>query len=189
MLKKNLYLTILLLTVFIGTSILALLTAKKVTHIEQPTVSANSPDFFMTNTTYFKFSHEGNIQNQIKADKITHLDNNNTYLFEKPDILMFTPGEQPWHITANKGKSEQGKSTVYLWHNVKIVRKIGPNNPDFDITTSELTVYPDIKFAETDKPVTIIQSGNTTKAVGAKADFKTGIIKLVSKIESWLQIK
>ena len=189
MIKKNILLTIILLTVFIGTSILALLTAKKTTNIQQPISSTNSPDFFMTSTIYTKFNREGNIQNQIKADKITHFTTNNLYLFEKPDMMMFTPGEQPWHITANKGKGMHGKSTIYLWDNVKIIRKIGPSNPDFDIATSCLTIYPDIKFAETEKPVTIIQTGNITKAVGAKADFKTGIIKLISKVESRLQIK
>ena len=188
MITKNILLTIALLAVFIGSSMLALITAKKITQVKLPQ-STNTPDFFIINSTDTKFNDEGAIQNQIKSAKITHLPTNNIYLFEKPDMIMHTPGEQPWHVTADKGKSEQGRSIVHLWDNVKIVRAASPKNSDFDIATTALTIYPEKRFAETDKPVTIIQSGNITKAVGAKADLKTGIIKLISKIESWLQIK
>ncbi len=186
--KKNILFTIILLAVFTGTSILALLTAKKVTDIKYSS-STNSPDFFMTNATYTKFNLEGKIQNRIDTDKITHFTTDNIYLFDKPDMLFYTPGEQPWHVTANKGRSKQGKSKVYLWDTVKIVRAASSNNPNFDIATTALTIYPNVRFAETDQPVTIIQNDTLTKAVGAEADFKTGIVKLISKIDSWLQIK
>ncbi len=185
---KNTLFTVVLLIVFSGSSILALIAAKKVTKV-QYSQSTNIPDFFIINSTHTKFNSSGKIQNQIKAGKITHLPTNNIYLFEKPDMLMNTPGEQPWRVTADKGKSEKGKSIVYLWDNVKIVRAASPKNSDFDITTTALTIYPEKRFAETDQPVTIIQSGNITKAVGAKADLKTGIIKLISNINSWLRIK
>jgi lipopolysaccharide export system protein LptC len=188
MIRKNILFTIVLLAIFVGTTVLALLTAKKITSV-QYSPSIDSPDFFMTNITHTKFNHKGNIQNQIKANKVIHFTTNNVYLFEKPNMMMYSPNQQPWHITANKGKSEYGKSTVYLWDNVKIVRTASANNSNFDIATSQLTVYPDIKFAETKEPVTIIQTGNITKATGAKADFKTGTIKLISKVKSWLQVK
>jgi len=71
---------------------------------------------------------------------------------------------------------------------VKIIRKAGTNNSDFDIATNALTIYSDDKFAKTKLPVTIIQSSNITKAVGAELDFKTGVLKLISNMKTWYQI-
>jgi lipopolysaccharide export system protein LptC len=185
--NRNALLTIILLVIFIGTSILAVLNAKKIVTTTHP-YSTTNPDFFMTSATYTKFNTEGNIQNRIETEKITHFTANNTYLFQKPKMVIYNPNEQPWYISANKGESKKGRSTVNLRDNVKIIRAAGANNSDFDITTAMLTIYPDIKFAETEQPVTIIQNGNITKAVGAKSDFKTGIVKLMSKIEALYQI-
>ena len=185
--KKTILFTIVILIIFVGTSILALITAKKITtpHI----TSSNNSDFFMTNAAYTKFNLQGHIHNQVYANKITHFADNNVYLFDNPSITMHTINEQPWHITSSKGRSEKGKDIIYLWDNVKIIRAAGINNLDFDIATSALDIYPNIKFAQTNKPITIIQSGNITKSVGAQADFKTGVIKLLSKIEALYQVK
>ena len=185
--KKTILFSIIVLIVFIGTSIIALSTAKKITTMN--VASSDNPDFFMTNAAYTKFNLQGHIHNQVYANKITHFVDNNVYLFDNPSITMHAINEQPWHITSSKGRSEKGKDIIYLWDNVKIIRAAGINNLDFDIATSALDIYPNIKFAQTNKPITIIQSGNITKSVGAQADFKTGIIKLLSKIEALYQVK
>jgi lipopolysaccharide export system protein LptC len=182
---KHLFVTIILIAIFAGVSALALLEAKKITgvHIN----ASDAPDFFMTNATYVEFDQNGNISNQFYTTKITHFVANNNYIFDNPRMKMYNPNEQPWDITANKGRSESGKSKVYLWDNVKVTQAASPNNPDFDITTTSLTVYPDIKFAETNDPVTIIQGGSVAKAIGAKADFKSGTVSLLSNVECQYQ--
>lgn len=188
--KKNILLTVIMLTAFITTSILALLTAKKITKFSVTRATPDTtPDFFMANTIYTKFNSDGQINNSIKAQAITHFPTNNVYFFQKPSMVIYQPHEKPWRISANQGKSEEGKTKVFLWDQVKIVRAAGIHNMAFDITTDVLTIYPDIKFAETKLPITIVQSGSTTQAVGAEADFKTGIIKLVSKVKSKLHLE
>ena len=102
---------------------------------------------------------------------------------------MYNANEKPWDITANKGRSEGGKSKVYLWDNVKIIQAADQNNSGFNVSTTSLTVYPDIKFAETNDPVAIIKGGSVAKAIGAKADFKSGIVDLLSNVECQYQTK
>jgi len=181
--KKTLLFTLIILTIFIATSILAIIAAKKITATDNNSSAANTPDFFMTNAIYTRFNSEGNISNRIKTDKITHQTLNDTYLFDNPKITVYNPKEQPWYITSKKGKSEKGKSKVYLWGNVKLIQKYGINNPDFDIATDSMTIYPDRKFAETEKPIKIIQSSNIIDAVGAEMNLKDSSIKLLSKIK------
>jgi LPS export ABC transporter protein LptC len=179
---KTAIFTILLLIGFVATSLLALFTAKKITTPQ--VTSVTTPDFFMSNAIYTKFDKEGNIQNQIQTSKIIHFHTKNTFLFDNPDIIMHTPNENPWHITAAKGKSIRGKNEIWLWGDVKIAKEAGKNNLDFDIRTKSLTVYPENKFAKTDKPLKVIQGENMTKAVGGEVDLKSGTVKLLSHIES-----
>jgi len=178
---KNIFITIVLLAIFSSVSILALLEAKKIT--DGHTNAVDAPDFFMTNATYVQFDQNGNISNQFYTSKIIHFTANNNYTFDNPRMKMYNTNEQPWDITANKGRSEGGKSKVYFWDNVKVVQTASPGTTDFDITTTSLTVYPSIKFAETSDPVIIIQGESIAKAIGAKADFKSGTVSLLSNVE------
>jgi len=179
---KTLIFSILLLATFLGTSILAIFSAKKMTTNATHTSSANSIDFFLTNAVYTKFNREGMIRNRVNTNKITHFVTDNASLFEKPNITIYNPNEQPYYITANQGKSEKGKEKIYLWDNVKIIQNNNLNNPTLDITTSAITFYPSTKIAETKEPIVIIQNGDLTEAIGAEADFQNDLIKLLSKV-------
>ncbi len=183
---KNILFSLALIALFLATSILAIFTAKKITVVH--THSTDNPDFFMTNAFYTKFNREGALHNRIRTKKLTHFVTDNVYLFEQPNIIIYNKNEKPWKITSKKGKSKKGKTEVDLWGNVKIIREAGINNTDFDIATNTLTVYPNTKFAKTKLPVTIIQTGNITKAVGAELDFKVGVLKLLSKIKAIYQV-
>ena len=173
--KKNLLFAIILFSTFATASILALLAAKKITTTHP--AADSTPDFFMTNATYSKFDNNGNISNQFSTREIIHFQHQNNYIFANPSLKMYSDKTSPWYITATNGKSKEGKSAIYLWDNVKLVQ-----NSDFDITTTTLTVYPDRKFASTDKPITIVQNGSIVKAIGATADLNHGIVTLLSNV-------
>ncbi|MDR1056999.1 MAG: LPS export ABC transporter periplasmic protein LptC [Coxiellaceae bacterium] len=179
---KTIIFTILLLTAFIVTSIVALSSAKKMTTVPTYDDSANNPDFFMTRVIYTKFNHDGEIRNTVITNKMIHFTTNNVGLFEKPQITLYNSTEEPCNIIANQGRSDKGKEKIYLWDNVKITQKVGPNNPDLNVITTALTFYPETKLAETKESVTIIQNDDITEAVGAEANFKTESIKLWSKV-------
>ena len=54
------------------------------------------------------------------------------------------------------------------------------NNLKTDITTSHVTILPNQSIAKTDQSVTITRPDSIVKATGMQADFKTGIIELLS---------
>lgn len=179
--NKNLIFTIILIIIFACISTLALMQAKKIIAVHTNAVDA--PDFFMINADYVKFDADGNINNHFYASKITHFGDQNNYIFDNPSMQMYSNKEEPWIITAQKGKSEQGKSKIYLWGNVQLKQGNDGNNNAFGISTTSLIVYPDTKSAETSDPVTIIQGTSIAKSIGAKADFKSGMIELLSNVD------
>jgi len=179
--NKNLIFTVILIIVFACISTLALMQAKKITAIHTNAVDA--PDFFMTNADFMQFDADGNLNNHFYVSKITHFSDQNNYVFDNPNMQMYSTKEQPWAITAQKGKSEKGKSKIYLWGNVQLKQGNGGDNNAFSIATTSLIVYPDTKSAETSDPVTIIQGASIAKTTGAKADFKSGTVELLSNVD------
>jgi lipopolysaccharide export system protein LptC len=183
--KKTLIYTILLLAVIASGTYLTFNAAKKVTSIHIN--AAENPDFFMTNAVYVDLDANGEIHNQINTSKITHFTTDNTYYFDAPHLQMYSSNEQPWDISAIKGKSEHGKEKIYLWENVNLHQLAGKNNAEILVNTTKLTIYTDRKFAETDQPLTISQAGTTVTSIGAQADFLHGTIKLLSRVKGQYQ--
>jgi LPS export ABC transporter protein LptC len=177
--KNNLLFTIILIIAFTGISLLALMQAKKIVAVHTNAIDA--PDFFMTNADFMQFDVNGNLSNHFYTSKITHFGDQNSYIFDSPTMQMYNANEQPWLITAQKGKSEKGKSKIYLWGNVQLKQGNGDKN-NFSISTTSLIVYPDTKSAETPDPVTIIQGTSIAKTIGAKANFKSGTVELLSNV-------
>lgn len=180
--KKLWFYTIILLTTISLGSAYALFFAQKITPQPTRVSTSTQPDFFMTTASYTDFNQEGEIHSQIATAKITHFANNDSYFFENPYLLIFSPDQMPWIITAKNGKSEHGKEKVYLWDNVLLHQDASKKNSETTITTTALTVYPLSKTATTDKPITINQGGSIMTATGASADFKVSKVSLLSKV-------
>lgn len=179
--KKIAFLTIVLLVAISIGSIFALISAQK---ISTPQISSqNQPDYYMLDAKYTDYDQNGDIHSQISTSKITHFVTEDSYLFDNPIMIIFNQEQKPWSITSNKGKSEHGKEKVFLWDNVVIHQDAGPKNAPTTITTSELTIFPKTKTATTDKAVNITQGGSSITAVGANADFKTGVVNLLSQVQ------
>jgi LPS export ABC transporter protein LptC len=124
--------------------------------------SASNPDIFMTRIIYTKFNHDNEIGNKVITNKIIHFTTNNVCLFEKHQITLYNSTEEPHNRIVNQRRSDKGKEKIYLWDNVKITQKVGPNNPDLNVTTTALTFYPETKLAETKESETIMQNDDIT---------------------------
>lgn len=151
---------------------------------QQPQSNPSNPDFYMKNVTYLQFDSNGVLQNETYTPSLTHYAADDSYLFVKPQMKMLDKSRQVWSISANSGKSTRGSDTVFLWDNVNI-NQFDPINKlqKLTINTSEATIYPQKKFAKTDKPVVINQIDSIIHATGATVDFKASEVKLLSKVQ------
>ena len=180
---KNILFTSLLVTAFLVTSIMSLQIAKKITTAHQS--SQNSPNFFMTDVVYYDFDIDGKIINQIEASKMSHFKTNDNYLFKLPKITTHSAKNQEiWRITARYGSSTKGKSVISLWDKVTATKIQSTTDNYSDISTDSANFYPTTKFLETTSQVKIVENNHITEATGAKADLKSGIIKLISNVKT-----
>lgn len=180
--KKTVFFASILILVIVISTILALHLAKKTItpHVNE----SRNPDFFMNKAVYLELNKDGTVHSQMQAAKLIHYVEKDSCFFDSPNMKMFNgPETQPWYISADKGWGVNGIKTVYLTNNVKISQKGSAKNPDMKIVTAAMTIFPQRKYAETNKPVTITQAGSVMHAGGAQADLKTGVVNLVGKVD------
>lgn len=145
---------------------------------EQPQGKKQVPDFFMTNVAYIQTDETGYLRDYIITPKISHVPDQDSYIFTDPLVKMTDNNKQFWNITSRFGKAKQGGKEVFLWDDVKVAQE----ERNLLITTSVLSIFPQQKLANTDQSVVIKEGENTVQAVGATVDFQAGTVKLLSKV-------
>lgn len=138
-------------------------------------------DSFMTNVHGIKLDKFGKPHDELFSPNIKHYLTNDSAISEKPLFIFYGKDGPPWHVQADHAKSINGNKLIFLWDNVHIQQLPGPNSRNVTLTTTQMTVYPDRSFAETDKPVTIKQPGSIVHGVGMQADLNKGKVKILSK--------
>ncbi|MCB1826909.1 MAG: LPS export ABC transporter periplasmic protein LptC, partial [Coxiellaceae bacterium] len=175
--RKTLWFSLILL-LGAGLSIFLMIAREHQTEKTKPTGGVNA---FMVQAKYVDYDKDGALHSQLEANQMKHYVKQDTSLFTKPKILIYTEDRTPWYITSDYGKSQNGTKKVLLYSNVTLYQPPKPNHPETTITTSELTVYPKRSFAETDKKVKIKRPGTVIHGKGIEANLKTGIVRLLTQ--------
>lgn len=145
------------------------------------------PDSFVTHIVAVQMDETGKPKNVLTAPKMVHYPAGDTTDTLSPHFIIYSDSGQPWHITADKGRAQQGTEIITLWDNVKMYQPPGLNNPAITITTSTITVYPHQQTAHTSAPIMLKQVGGNVHSVGLNADLKTGAIDLLSQVRGQYQ--
>jgi len=144
--------------------------------------NANNPDSIADEVTIITMDVEGKPASKISAKQLIHFPDNNTSLASSPKLTVFIKNEQPWHITANKGKSVDGDNMIQLWDDVQFMQPADQDSPQSLILTESFTFWPKKHLGETDKPITLLQPGTKVTAVGLNADTLSGKIDLLKDV-------
>ena len=155
--------------------------------VRQPSTVQDShlrrdPDYVIENFLALSVNHSNGLHQTLSAKKMLHyLDNDITYL-EQPRLINAKPGTPDMEVRADRANLTSNNNDVYLNGNVKVLRH---DNGDGETTlaTSFLHIVPDDGFANTDKPVTIIETNTIINAVGMEIDNKTQVIRLLSEVK------
>ena len=176
--RKTFWLSVLLI-VLASSSIIFMLTRDNVSvNTKEQSGGINA---FMTNAVYTQFNKLGQLQTRMQTPNMEHYAKHDTSFFVKPTILIYTSDRIPWYVKSDYGKSQNGTIKVYLWGSVVLHQPQMIDHPETTIYTKALTVYPKRSFAETNEDVTIHRPGSVVKGKGVTANFKTGIIKLLTE--------
>ena len=147
-----------------------------------PKLNPNHHDAYMIGARYHSTDINGNLHEQMHADSAKHYPDQNRFVFTKPELNVYGPHGETWHISAAKGHSIHGSDTVTLSDDVHIEHRVNQDAPTAVVNTEKLIVHPNERTADTDTLVTITYPQFVLRGQGLHGDMKTGTLKLLTQI-------
>jgi lipopolysaccharide export system protein LptC len=146
---------------------------------------SQNPDLVLHNTMSSRFGEDGQLKYEVRSIQAQRLPALDIIRLKKPRMTSYDDAKGHWYLSAEWGESRPKGEVLRLIEDVTIT------NPktQLAIRTSELTITPDKKYAQTSKPVTIKDPGSTTTTVGLKAFLAEERIELLSNVKTHYETK
>ena len=107
------------------------------------TKAPSNADYFIKKVTIKQFDNNGHLENQLNADKLEHFKNKQISEIVAPQIIISSPQESTWKISAKAGKLNHSNKLIELKNSV-IIEQTTPvtiENQKSSVTTAT-TVLP-----------------------------------------------
>lgn len=144
----------------------------------------HDPDGIMDNFSATKMNMQGVPSFLLSAKQLRHYPDHDTTELELPRMTMLNADRPPVHVKGMRGNvSSQGDEVIFKGDVVVVREPVGAHSA-MTLRTEYLRVLPNKDWANTDKPVTMVDAYNTIHAVGMEMDNKTRILKLLSQVRS-----
>lgn len=141
---------------------------------------------YMRNTETRLFNQVGQLEYRLTSEETQYFDNAKRFDLQQPKLRSYSVGQAPWHLTAQRGQVTQKDNRVLLTGNVHIWQPLDSGGKR-EINTTSLTFFPEKKYAETDKRVTLSSPSEWLTGVGMQAWFSDKRYKLLAKVEGSAQ--
>lgn len=152
-------------------------------HIDQ------GADYFITDALIREYNVDGVLGYQLVADTISHFSHNDTTLLQQPLLTTFGENGEVTTTRSVHGKLLPGGDDIELWDNVVIIQsRPSAENPEGELVqrvrmdTDFIIVTPDEAYADTDRPVVIVNPTGVTRAIGMSAWYQEGKVHLKSTV-------
>ncbi len=144
----------------------------------------HDPDAIMENFSAVRLSEQGTPRFIMAAKKLRHYPDDDSTTLEVPRLTSLSAEQPPIHIIARQGTVSSRGDEVFLHQDVEVLREASAQREELTLHTEYLHVVPDRDWADTDRPVTIVDAHNTVHAIGLEMDNKARTLKLLSQVRS-----
>jgi lipopolysaccharide export system protein LptC len=142
------------------------------------------PDLYMRDATILQHDENGELRYRMHAREARHFDARAVTIVDWPRVTLFRPGEPPWHLRAERGDVRTlmhadgtQEEVVDLRDDVEILQQ-GDDARFFVLATDAMQLYPNRRYAESDRPVIIESNAGTTTGVGFRAALDVGTFEV-----------
>lgn len=157
--------------------------------------SRHTPDLFIKNFHATQFNADGAPQQQLTAALAEHFPDDGLIKLEQPHIILQTPGQPRFTLTANHAQLSGDRQDLHLHGSVTAVRDAPPVSsrqqglPREPLTlhTEYLHVRPDDNTVRTDRKVSVESPSSRIESIGMEFNRDTHIIKLHSNVQGTFQ--
>ena len=155
---------------------------------QQPaSVSATGPDSFVEDIDIAVMNENGYLQYRVRAEHMTHFPHDDILKLNRPDIDIVHTDGSVWHITSERGETTTAGDRLWLLGEVDIRRPETATGSAIRVITSDLLVKPEDELAETENAATITGDRYVINAIGLRADFKTSVLELLSRVRGTIE--
>lgn len=158
--------------------------------IDEEGAALNEPDYIVERFALTRFNEAGARRYVLAADKLVHLQQDDTSLLTRPFLRQFHEGKPEVRMRAKRAVVTAGGEVAHLHDEVEVVRPGEPARPGQDarpdtrVTTTYLRVLPDSDRADTPEPVRIEQGESIVTGVGMDFDDRYQRVNLRSQVKA-----
>lgn len=147
-------------------------------------VLRHEPDYYLEDFEFFLADPDGRPRYHLVAASMSHYPDTNESELEQIALAVKLPMGGSWHITAEQANVDQASDLIELLGAVTLQRMAPAGARELQMTTTNLSIYPEKKYAESAAAVTIQQDMASTEAQGLYIDFDQQRLLLRSNIKS-----
>jgi lipopolysaccharide export system protein LptC len=152
-----------------------------------PDARRHTPDYYIIDMVRHTMDRNGDLQNVLMADEVYHYPDDNSTELTRPRMEIYNEEQNPWEVVAERGTLKANTDLVVLHGRVEIWRLDDAGQREFEIITSELRVFPNVEYAETDNAATIRSFNSVTKTKGFRANFGHHRLELRERVRSHIE--
>ena len=143
-----------------------------------------NPDYFVEKMERFSFDKKGKLQNELESELVKHFPHDDSLELKSPRMKIYEKKGKPWNVVSESAWINSDGTIVLLNGNVYIWKLDNYGNKEYGIITSDLTIKPEEKFAQTKKAARITNQGTVTNTIGLKVVFKEGRVQLSDRVRT-----
>lgn len=148
---------------------------------------AHYPDYYMENFTTLTMNQNGKPKNRLYADYMAHYPDDNTSELHQPKLEIFREDKQPINIRSDRGWVTSNNDVILLKGNVYLHQNDNDGRLKMELLAEDAKVLVDEKYAETDKPTTLISRKSTTTSVGMRAYLQEQRLEFLSNVRTTIE--
>ncbi len=150
--------------------------------LKKTNVIREDADYFLVNANIRQYNETGHLEYTLESSSITHYPHNDNTLLQKPVVNNYGKPGEVFNSVSQSGKLLPGGNDLELWDNVIITQTQLDTGETVRVDTDFITIYSEQEIADTNRPVLITNRSGRTRALGMKALFQQGLIKLKSRV-------
>ena len=148
---------------------------------------AHHPDYYMENFTTLTMNQDGTPKNRLNAIYMSHYPDDNTSELHEPELEIFRQDKPPVIVSSDKGWVTSNNEVILLDGNVYLYQNDEYGGLKLELITEDARVLVDQKYAETDKPATLITKRQVTNSKGMRAYLQEQRMEFLSNVHTTIE--
>lgn len=143
---------------------------------------AARPGYFLTGVGLEEFGTDGKLRIGLQSISATEDPASGVVRLSDVAVDYHAPTGRLWHLTANEARVPPGGSTVEFEGDVLLTGRPGEDPGAAELHTSRLQLDTVSEIADTRAPVELAFGAHRMRALGMRADLKSGTLRLESDV-------